>query len=135
LAVARARAEAAGYRHLEFVAGDLRTFEVDEPVDAIVGRESGGKFTKDYETLEYKCAVAYHRALWDAGLFYPDSPSLSGSPAGALYYAGKWIFSPHAGWSLVAYQTAWERANADPTASRAQCCHSSRTGPGVPVST
>jgi putative aldouronate transport system substrate-binding protein len=79
-------------------------------------RESGGKFTKDYETPEYKEAVAYHRALWDAGLFYPDSPSLSGSPAGALYYAGKWIFSPHAGWSLVAYQTAWERANADPTA-------------------
>ena len=80
-------------------------------------RESGGKFTKDYETPEYKEAVAYHRALWDAGLFYPDSPSLSGSPAGALYYAGKWIFSPHAGWSLVAYQTAWERANStDPTA-------------------
>jgi len=80
-------------------------------------RESGGKFTKDYETPEYKAAVAYHRALWDAGLFYPDSPSLSGSPAGALYYSGKWIFSPHAGWSLTAFQTAWERANsADPTA-------------------
>jgi putative aldouronate transport system substrate-binding protein len=80
-------------------------------------RESGGKFTKDYETPEYKEAVAYHRALWDAGLFYPDSPSLSGSPAGALYYAGRWVFSPHAGWSLVAFQTAWERANsADPTA-------------------
>jgi putative aldouronate transport system substrate-binding protein len=80
-------------------------------------RESGGKFTKDYETPEYRDAVAYHRALWDAGLFYPDSPSLSGSPAGALYYAGKWVFSPHASWSLVAYQTAWERANtADPEA-------------------
>jgi putative aldouronate transport system substrate-binding protein len=80
-------------------------------------RQSGGKFTKDYETPEYKEAVAYHRALWDAGLFYPDSPSLSGSPAGALYYSGKWIFSPHAGWSLVAFQTAWERANStDPTA-------------------
>jgi len=78
---------------------------------------AGGKFTKDYETPEFKEAVAYHRALWDAGLFYPDSPSLSGSPAGALYYGGKWVFSPHASWSLVAYQTAWERANSnDPTA-------------------
>jgi putative aldouronate transport system substrate-binding protein len=78
-------------------------------------RESGGKFTKDYETPEFKEAVAYHRALWDAGLFYPDSPTLSGSPAGAQYYAGRWVFSPHASWSLVAYQTAWERANtADP---------------------
>jgi putative aldouronate transport system substrate-binding protein len=78
-------------------------------------RESGGKFIKDYETPEYKEAVAYHRALWDAGLFHPDSPSLAGSPAGAQYYAGKFVFSPHASWSLVAYQTAWERANtADP---------------------
>jgi putative aldouronate transport system substrate-binding protein len=77
-----------------------------------VWRESGGKFTKDYETPEFKEAVAYHRALWDAGLFHPDSPSLSGSPAGAQYYSGKWVFSPHASWSLVAYQTAWERANA-----------------------
>jgi putative aldouronate transport system substrate-binding protein len=77
-----------------------------------VWRESGGKFIKDYETPEFKEAVAYHRGLWDAGLFYPDSPSLSGSPAGAQYYSGKWVFSPHASWSLVAYQTAWERANA-----------------------
>jgi putative aldouronate transport system substrate-binding protein len=80
-------------------------------------RESGGKFTKDYETPEFKAAVEYHRKLWDAGVFYPDSPSLSGSPAGALYYSGKWVFSPHASWSLVAFQTAWERANtADPDA-------------------
>jgi putative aldouronate transport system substrate-binding protein len=78
-------------------------------------RETGGKFTRDYETPEYKEAVTYHRALWDAGLFHPDSPSLQGSPAGVQYYGGKFVFSPHASWSLVAYQTAWERANtADP---------------------
>ncbi len=77
--------------------------------------QSGGKFTKDYETPQFKEAVAYHRALWDAGVFHPDSASLSGSPAGVLYYGGKFVFSPHASWSLVAYQTAWERANnADP---------------------
>ena len=75
-------------------------------------RESGGKFTKDYETPEFKEAVAFHRQLWDAGLFYPDSATLSGSPAGAQYYGGRWVFSPHASWSLVAYQTAWERSNA-----------------------
>jgi putative aldouronate transport system substrate-binding protein len=77
-----------------------------------VWRESGGKFTKDYETPEFKEAVVYHRGLWDAGLFHPDSPSLQGSPAGVQYYGGKFVFSPHASWSLVAYQTAWERANA-----------------------
>jgi putative aldouronate transport system substrate-binding protein len=78
--------------------------------------QSGGKFTKDYETPQYREAVAYHRALWDAGLFHPDSATLSGSPAGVQYYGGKFVFSPHASWSLVAYQTAWERANADPLA-------------------
>lgn len=75
-------------------------------------RVSGGKFTKDYETPEFKEAVTFHRALWDAGLFHPDSASLQGSPAGVQYYGGKFVFSPHASWSLVAYQTAWERANA-----------------------
>ena len=75
-------------------------------------RESGGTFTKDYETPEFKEAVAFHRALWDAGVFHPDSASLQGSPAGLQYYGGKFVFSSHASWSLVAYQTAWERANA-----------------------
>lgn len=80
-----------------------------------IWRESAGKFTKDYETPEFKEAVAFHRNLWDAGLFHPDSPTLSGSPAGVQYYGGKFVFSAHASWSLVAYQTAWERANtADP---------------------
>jgi ubiquinone/menaquinone biosynthesis C-methylase UbiE len=38
LAVARARAEAAGLAHAAFVAGDLRTVEPDGQFDAIVGR-------------------------------------------------------------------------------------------------
>ena len=38
LAVARARAAAAGLTAVSFVADDLRAFEPDEPVDAIVGR-------------------------------------------------------------------------------------------------
>ena len=76
-------------------------------------RESGGKFTKDWETPEFKQAVAYHRDLWDAGLFHPDSAALTGSPAGAQFYAGRFIFSAYASWS--SYQTTWDRAvSADP---------------------
>jgi putative aldouronate transport system substrate-binding protein len=76
-------------------------------------RESGGKFTKDYESDEFKQAVAYHRMLWDAGLFHPDSAALSGSPAGAQFYGGKFVFSAYASWS--SYQTTWDRAvSADP---------------------
>jgi putative aldouronate transport system substrate-binding protein len=70
-------------------------------------RESGGKFTKDWETPEFKEAVAYHRSLWDAGLFHPDSAALSGSPAGAQYYAGRFVLSAYASWS--SYQTTWDR--------------------------
>jgi putative aldouronate transport system substrate-binding protein len=73
-------------------------------------RESGGKFTKDWETAEFKEAVAYHRSLWDAGLFHPDSAALTGSPAGAQYYAGRFVFSAYASWS--SYQTTWDRATA-----------------------
>jgi putative aldouronate transport system substrate-binding protein len=73
-------------------------------------RESGGKFTKDWETPEFQQAVAYHRELWDAGLFHPDSAALTGSPAGAQYYAGRFVFSAYASWS--SYQTTWDRATA-----------------------
>ena len=71
-------------------------------------RETAGKFTKDWETPEFKEAVAYHRAMWDAGLFHPDSASLTGSPAGAQFYAGRFVFTAYASWS--SYQTTWDRA-------------------------
>jgi putative aldouronate transport system substrate-binding protein len=38
-------------------------------------RESGGKFTKDWETPEYKEAVALLRGFWDAGYVHPDTPT------------------------------------------------------------
>jgi putative aldouronate transport system substrate-binding protein len=76
-------------------------------------RESGGKFTKDWETPEFKDAVAYHRSLWDAGLFHPDSATLTGSPAGTQFYSGGYVFSAYASWS--SYQTTWDRSvSADP---------------------
>jgi putative aldouronate transport system substrate-binding protein len=70
-------------------------------------REANGKFTKDLETPEFAEAVAYHRQLWDEGLFHPDSPALTGSPAGVQFYAGKYVFSAYASWS--SYQTTWDR--------------------------
>lgn len=75
--------------------------------------QTGGKFTKDYETPEFAQAVAYHRSLWDAGLFHPDSAALTGSPAGTQFYAGAYLFSAWASWS--SYQTGWDRTlAADP---------------------
>jgi putative aldouronate transport system substrate-binding protein len=72
-----------------------------------VWRETGGKLTRDWETDEFKAAVTFARGLWDAGLVHPDSASLSGSPAGTVFYAGKmamWI----TGFNNV--PTVWDRA-------------------------
>ncbi len=43
------------------------------------GLDSSGKIVKDYETEQYKAALAYVRDLWAAGLFWPDSASTSDS--------------------------------------------------------
>jgi putative aldouronate transport system substrate-binding protein len=37
------------------------------------GVDSGGKFSKDWETEEYKAAVGYLRDLWASGLIWPDA--------------------------------------------------------------
>lgn len=54
-------------------------------------RESGGKLTKDWETEEYKAAVAFLRSLWDAGLVHPDQPSLTGVQSAQNYWSGKTV--------------------------------------------
>jgi putative aldouronate transport system substrate-binding protein len=53
--------------------------------------ESGGKLTKDYETDAYKEAVAYTRSLWDAGVMYPDLPSITGPQAAAAFRSEKMV--------------------------------------------
>jgi putative aldouronate transport system substrate-binding protein len=70
-------------------------------------RESGGKLTKDWETDEFKTAVAYERSLWDAGVMHPDSPNLISSAAAAQFYAGKYVL-----WAALfqTYQLVWDRA-------------------------
>ena len=44
-------------------------------------------------------AVAYHRDLWDAGLFHPGFAALTGSPAGRPVLRRRFVFSAHASWS------------------------------------
>jgi putative aldouronate transport system substrate-binding protein len=67
-------------------------------------RNDGGKLTKDWETEEYKAALAYFRGLWDAGLVHPDTPS--GGPANG-FYAGKYQLWPN---SFIAFDSAWASA-------------------------
>jgi putative aldouronate transport system substrate-binding protein len=56
--------------------------------------ESGGKLVKDYESAEFKEAVAYVRDLVASGVFYPDSLTTT-SPPGAMtnLVSGKCVLS------------------------------------------
>ncbi len=75
-------------------------------------RNDGGKLTKEWETEEYKAALAYMRSLWDAGVFFPDTPALSGAQVGANWYQGKYVMWPN---SFIAWSLAWNSAvAADP---------------------
>jgi putative aldouronate transport system substrate-binding protein len=71
-------------------------------------RESNGKLTKDWETEEFKAAIAYIRQLWDAGVVHPDTPTMSVNQAAQNFYAGKYAL-----WSngLTIGDTVWNRAN------------------------
>jgi putative aldouronate transport system substrate-binding protein len=56
--------------------------------------EPGGKLVKDYESPEYKEAVAYVRDLVAAGVFYPDSLTTTSAPAGMTnLVSGKCVLS------------------------------------------
>jgi putative aldouronate transport system substrate-binding protein len=80
-----------------------------------IWRDSNGKLTKDWETDEFKAAIAYVRQLWDAGVIHPDSPTMSVNQAAQNFYAGKYALWTNA---LIIGDTVWNRANAqDPNFS------------------
>ncbi len=72
-----------------------------------IWREANGKLTKDWETDEFKAAIAFVRQLWDAGVVQPDAPTASVNQAAQNFYAGKYAL-----WSngLVIGDTVWNRA-------------------------
>jgi putative aldouronate transport system substrate-binding protein len=74
-----------------------------------VWRLSGGKLTRDWETDEFKAAVAFVRGLWDAGVMHPDSPSMQINQAAQNFYAGKTALW---GNGFTIGDVAWNRANA-----------------------
>jgi putative aldouronate transport system substrate-binding protein len=69
-------------------------------------RESGGKFTKDWETPEYKEAVALLRSFWDAGYVHPDTPTYQSQQGAQPFYAGKFGMYPT---NFFAFGIAWDR--------------------------
>jgi putative aldouronate transport system substrate-binding protein len=73
-------------------------------------RQDGGRFTKDWETDEYKATVAYLRGLWDQGLIHPDTPTLTTITAGQGFLGGKFAMYP-ATFSILGIYWARSRTN------------------------
>ena len=69
-------------------------------------RESGGKFTRDWETPEYREAVAMLRGLWDGGFVHPDTPTYIQQQGAQSFYAGKFGMYPT---NYFAFGIAWDR--------------------------
>ena len=69
-------------------------------------QESGGKFTRDWETPAYKEAVALMRGFWDAGYVHPDTPTYIQQQGAQVFYAGKFAFYPT---NFFAFGIAWDR--------------------------
>lgn len=91
----------------------------------------GGKLTRDYETDAYKAAVAYTRALWDAGVIHPDLPTFSGNQGAQLWYGGKIVMWLN---GMSPFQLAWDRATAaDPQFKPRIMLPFTADGSGTPV--
>jgi putative aldouronate transport system substrate-binding protein len=69
-------------------------------------RQQGGKFTKDWETPEYKETVALLRSFWDAGYVHPDTPTYTQQQGAQPFYAGKFAMYPT---NFFAFGIAWDR--------------------------
>lgn len=69
-------------------------------------REENGKFTRDWETPEYKEAVALMRSFWDGGYVHPDTPTYIQQQGAQSFYAGKFIMYPT---NFFAFGIAWDR--------------------------
>jgi putative aldouronate transport system substrate-binding protein len=69
-------------------------------------REDNGKLTRNWETPEYKEAVAFLREQWDAGVVVPETPTWSGNQGAQQFYASKMAMYPT---NFFAYGIAWGR--------------------------
>jgi putative aldouronate transport system substrate-binding protein len=69
-------------------------------------RQTAGKFTKDWETPEYREAVALLKSFWDAGYVHPDTPTFIQQQGAQSFYAGKFGMYPT---NFFAFGIAWDR--------------------------
>jgi putative aldouronate transport system substrate-binding protein len=64
--------------------------------------DRGGTLVKDYETDEFRAAVSFARELWAAGVYHPDSRTLSGTTLSTALRGGRAIVASHSFGALIA---------------------------------
>jgi putative aldouronate transport system substrate-binding protein len=84
------------------------------------GLDKSGKLVKDYETDEYKAAVSYARELWSAGVWHPDSRTLSGTTLSTALRGGQAAVASHSFGALIAQ---WPLLAAENPAARLRVIH------------
>lgn len=68
-----------------------------------------GKFTRSFETEEYRAATAYNRDLWAAGVYSPDSPT-NNVVSSRLEFAGRKAATRWEGWNGTGTILLWDSA-------------------------
>jgi len=93
--------------------------------------DSGGKLTKDYETAEYKAAVGFARDLWSAGVWHPDTRTLTGTTLSTALRGGQAAVASHSFGALIAQ---WPLLAAQDPAARLRVIHPFSTdGKATPI--
>ena len=82
--------------------------------------DTNGKLTKDYETDEFRAAVSYARDLWSAGVWHPDSRTLSGTTLSTALRGGQAAIASHSFGALIAQ---WPLLAAENPAARLRVMH------------
>jgi putative aldouronate transport system substrate-binding protein len=82
--------------------------------------DKSGKLIKDYETEQYRAAVGYARDLWSAGVYHPDSRTLSGTTLSTALRGGQAVVASHSFGALIAQ---WSLLASENPAARLRVIH------------
>jgi putative aldouronate transport system substrate-binding protein len=84
------------------------------------GLDGSGTLVKDYETDQYKAAVSFARDLWSAGVWHPDSRTLTGTTLSTALRGGQAVVASHSFGALIAQ---WSLLAAENPAARLRVIH------------
>ena len=95
------------------------------------GLDKSGKLVKDFETDEFKATVGFARDLWSAGVYHPDSRTLSGTTLSTALRGGQAAVASHSFGALIAQ---WPLLAGENPAARLRVIHPfSADGKAKPV--